>query len=140
MQPKHYRFPDDFGAAPFNLTLSANTAGVITVFGSQHTIDTFGSEVTGELATINALQKNQLYLLRPQDGSHAIVIKHCTGNLFCIGNADITLDDVQDFVLVFAPNTSVGYVMSGSGGGAAATTKYAIYIPLGSDTVGETAP
>ena len=93
-----------FGAAT-ELTIAS---GVITVTKGQHTV-TVQSGSTDNLDTINGLVANQVLLLRPTDGAKTIVVKPGTGNVLCRGNADITMDDIQDFVQIFSPDGTTAY-------------------------------
>ena len=90
-------------------------SGVITATQSHHTIDTEADAATDDLDTINGLVANQLYFFRPASDARTVVVEHGTGNILCIWNTDITLDDVQDFVWAFSPDGTTVYVGSGAG-------------------------
>ena len=107
LQPTHELF-----AVATELTIAT---GAITATQSHHTIDTEADGSPDDLDTINGLVTNQRYFFRPASDARTVVVKHGTGNILCIGNADITLDDVQDFVWAFSPDGTTVYVGSGAG-------------------------
>ena len=75
-------------------------SGVITVTQSSLTVDTESAAASDDLDTIKVFSGTDLlFLLRATSDSHSVVIKHNTGNILCVGNADITLDDQQDFAI-----------------------------------------
>jgi hypothetical protein len=84
--------------------------GAVTVTQAHHTIDTEGDIASDDLNTINGLVANQLYFFYPADDARTVVFKHGTDNILCIGNADITLDDVHDFLWGFSPDGATIYV------------------------------
>lgn len=103
-----------------NLALTADTeltisGGVITATQTHHTIDTEETnggdgDPTDDLDTINGLVANQLYFFYPAHTDRTVVFKHGTGNLYCVGSQDITLDDSHDFVWGFSPDGTNMYV------------------------------
>lgn len=120
--------------APTTLTLSANVAGVVAVTQSHHLIDTNGGASSGDLQTITGLEADTLYKFSPANGARTIVFKHGAGNIFCIGNADLSLDDIHDFVWAFSPDGVVVYVLfdTQAAGGTPAPVG-ASYLTLGLD-------
>lgn len=131
IQPQFFKFPPAVAE-----TLSSNTLGSISLAGGSHIrVDTLSSATSGELATVTSVPPNSFYLLRPVSGTRSIVIKHNQGNIWCIGNADITLDDLHDFVIAFAPSTNILWVMGGGVGTATTTTKYHFSYGFGGDNV-----
>jgi hypothetical protein len=102
LAPEDFQWTDDI-----ELTISG---GVITVTQTHHTIDTEGDAATDDLDTINGLVANQLYFFYPANDARTVVFKHNTGNILCIGNDDIVLDDAHDFVWGFSPDGSNIYV------------------------------
>ena len=88
------------------------SGGVLTVPATDRsmlTVDTELSAATDDIDTISGLENGKLYIIRPVDDTHSLVFKHGTGNLKCVGNADITTDDIQDFVfaLIDSDDTNV---------------------------------
>jgi hypothetical protein len=75
-------YPDDG-----ELTIAA---GVITVTGVYHTVDTEGDAPTDDLVTINGGSDGQILILRTENDSRDVVIK-TTGNIATGGVNDITL-------------------------------------------------
>lgn len=77
--------------AQSELTISA---GVITVTGGYHSVDTEGDAATDNLDTINGGVEGQLLIIRPNNDARTIVVKNGTGNIIC--GTDATLDAVSD--------------------------------------------
>ena len=107
-------------AASTELTISS---GAVTATQSHHTVDTEAAASSADLDTITAAgTAGEVLFLKAQDGARSVVLKHGTGNLLCIGNADITLDDVQDMALCVYDGTNwtvaplTGTSSGGSGG------------------------
>jgi hypothetical protein len=76
------------------LTISS---GAITVTQGYHTVDTESDAASDDLDTITAAKgQGDIIILRPASSARTIVIKHETGNIKCVGNCDITLDDDHD--------------------------------------------
>ncbi len=95
-------------AKSLNLTAGAEqtiAAGVITApDAAAFPVDTQGDAATDDLDTINGLVAGRLYIIYPADGARTVVVKHGTGNIHCIGNADYTLDDDHDWLWVYSPD------------------------------------
>jgi hypothetical protein len=106
LQPLQYKWP-----VGTELTIAA---GAITVTESYHGIDTEGGAASDNLDTINGIVSGGWYLLRPSTTGHTVVIRHLggIGNIYCVGNRDFTLNDPQDYVLVFGIG-NVPYAMFG---------------------------
>lgn len=109
MQPTNWKWPPAVA-----LTLATDA---VTLTQSHHTIDTEAAAASDNLATVNGLVANEFYLLRPANDGRTIVVKNGTGNIDCIGGADFTLDDIEDFILGFSPDGVRMYAMFGAGGG-----------------------
>lgn len=73
-------------------------AGVITVVGSRHTIDTEGAAASDDVDTINGATDGKILILQAQDDTHTVVLKDNTGNLRLPG--DITLSGAQSAVML----------------------------------------
>lgn len=84
------RFPDDG-----ELTIAS---GIITVTGVKHTIDTEADAASDDLVTINGGSDGQVLFVRANNDARTVVIKHNTGNIYCTGLADITLDNYSDTI------------------------------------------
>ena len=131
--PNSYRYPSP---SPLLEIIS----GAITVTKSHHTIDVEGLvDATDDLEIINGLTANQIYILRPVDGVRTIVFKHNAvgGNILCIGNADVSLAEAHDWVLVFSATGAQAFVFAaGAGtGGSGANTIGRTYYPFGAEPV-----
>lgn len=104
-------------------TLQTIAGGVITANRGWHRVDTEGAGASDDLDTITATgaDDGQIVILSPADDARTVVIKHNTGNISCVGNADLTLDDVHDLcILIYQETGDQWYAMSdtvGVGGG-----------------------
>lgn len=79
-----------------NLTI---TSGEITVTGNRHTVDTEASAASDDLDTINGGSAGFVVFLRSYAAARDVVIKHNTGNILCPGGSDITLADLNEYVI-----------------------------------------
>ena len=84
------------GPAP--ATISAG--GAITYSSVYMEVDTNAGAASDDLDTITVgpAIEGQLLILKAADGTHTVVVKHNTGNIWLLGGADITLDDVDDHI------------------------------------------
>jgi len=100
--------------------LTIDAAGEITWSansGNYFTVDTFGDAASDDLETINGGVEALIIFLRPENDARTIVIKHDVGNISCGGQADITLDDVEDLaLLIYDDGLSKWLAFSGGGG------------------------
>lgn len=100
-------------------TAAAKTiaTGAVALDADQYhyTIDTESGDPSDDLDTLSGLEANRMYVLRPADGDNTVVIKHATDNILCVGNADLTLDDIHDWVWAFTPDGTTVYVLQGTG-------------------------
>lgn len=71
-------------------------AGVITVTGSFHKIDTAGDAASDDLDTINGGTDGQILILRAEDTTRTVVVKDGTGNMNL--NGDFSLDNFRDTI------------------------------------------
>lgn len=71
-------------------------AGVITVTGHFHLVDTEADAATDDLDTINGGTTGQVIVLKAADGARDVVLKDGTGNLNL--NGDFTLDNAADTI------------------------------------------
>lgn len=84
--------------ATTELTISAG--GAITVTQAYHRVDTNADGATDDLDTINGGVTGQLLVLRPENDARTVVVKHNTGNIWMLGAADVSLDDVNDHLML----------------------------------------
>lgn len=76
-------------------TTATIASGVVVVTGTSMTIDTEGGASTDDLDTLTApswLTIGEDIVITPANSARDIVIKHGTGNIYCPGGADQTLN------------------------------------------------
>ena len=73
-------------------------AGVITVTGSRHTIDTQSDDATDDLDTINGGLEGDILIIKAKNLAHTVVCKDSTDNLRLAG--DFSLDGLQDTLVL----------------------------------------
>ena len=76
--------------------------GVIAPTQNFHRIDTEADAASDDLDTITLpsdASDGYWFVGRAENDGRTVVVKHNTGNIRCIGNADITLDDSHDWFL-----------------------------------------
>lgn len=127
LQPRRLKLP-----APMLLTIAG---GIVSVAQSHHRIDTEAAAASDDLDTVNGLEANMLYVLRPAAGMRTVVIKHGTGNILNWNNADYALDDVQDWVWGISPDGAMLYVLGDSQGGDAQFLTLAAHAGLTSERI-----
>lgn len=111
------------------------TSGAVTVTGNRHTIDTEGAASSDDLDTISGGAAGMLLWLRSTAAARNVVIKHNTGNILCPGGADITLDDLNEFALLwYDGGQSKWLATKAQGGGTIDGSGTADYIPKWGDT------
>jgi hypothetical protein len=115
--------------------------GSITPTQNWHTVDTESDGVSDDLDTIvaSALTDGFVLFFRPNNTARTVVVKHNTGNIYCVGAADLTLDDDSDLAVAIydatlskwicflalppsAPTAGVGIAVSGQQVSLKATT------------------
>ena len=108
--------------APTELTIAS---GAITITQSFHTVDTEGDGASDDLLTINGGSVGRVLILRAENDARTVVVKHNTGNIWLKGKEDLSLDDLEDcLVLVYTSGSK--WVDIGAGGGGGATTFLAL--------------
>jgi hypothetical protein len=92
---------------PSELTISSSG---ITVTKNWHTVDTEGDASTDDLTTITNTTGPSLLILSPASNDRTVVIKNTGSNIYCTGNADITLENIYDFaILIHLSGSDVWY-------------------------------
>lgn len=125
------------GGPGTTLTISS---GVITVTGNYHKVETQSSAASDDLDTINTGAAGLILFLQSVNDARNVVIKHATGNIYCAGGKDITLDLNYEiaFLVYDAGNTRwiagkfpPGYSLVGniSGAGTIATGGFTLTVP-----------
>ena len=96
-------------AASTELTIAT---GAITITQNWHRVEGQGA-ASDDLDTINGGTADRLLFLRASHTDHTITIKHNTGNILVVGNADITLDDSHDFAIFVYDGTLSKWICLG---------------------------
>jgi len=101
-------------ATSTELTISG---GIVTQTQNWHRRHTEADASSDNLDTITAAASTTdgfLLVIRAENTARSIVIKHNTGNIYCPGATDITLDDVTSCVLMVYDATLVKWVVAAS--------------------------
>ena len=133
-----WTFDDFIGVgADASLTISGGVIG--TVSQTYYTVDTQAAAASDDLDTINGGVDGYLLILRALNDSHTVVIKHNTGNILCVGNADISLDDAHDYaILLYDAGLTKWCALGGGGGGGGLTDHTHAATGTGADGGGAT--
>lgn len=110
-------------AAVSELTISA---GVIPVTQHLHTVDNEADAASDDLDTITNTNNLSWTVLRAENGARTVVVKHNTGNIWLQGAADVSLDDLEDGILLFWDSVNSKWFNIAGGGGSGDMTK-AVY-------------
>ena len=84
-------------AASTELTIAT---GAVTVTQNWHTVDTEADAASDDLDTINGGADGYVLILHPNNDTRTVVLRHNVGNILCVGNANLTLDDAHDIVIL----------------------------------------
>jgi len=95
-------------------------AGVITRTQTYHRVDTESDDPTDDLVTINGGAEGDILVIHPEDDARTIVVKHNTGNIWLIGEADISLEDAEDHLILIYDGAMWCSIGDGNSGGAGA--------------------
>ena len=98
--------------ASSELTISSGEIGVSRFF---HRVDTENDDASDELDTINGTTIH-IVVLRPESDARTVVVKHGTGNIWLKGKVDISLDDIEDGLLLCYDTTNSKWFEVGTGG------------------------
>ena len=63
-------------------------------------VDTLNDGVTDNLDTIVGGTEGDLLIMRPENDARTVVVRHNVGNIWLKGNANISLDDINDHMLL----------------------------------------
>lgn len=88
--------------ASIELTLST---GAITITQSFHTVDTEADAASDDLDTINGSATGNIIILRAEADARTVVVKHNTGNIWLKGKVDLSLDELEDGLMLFYTGT-----------------------------------
>lgn len=121
-------------------------SGAISANNVKVTVDTEGAAASDDLDTITASGgAGSFMFLRAVNDAHTVVLKHNTGNILCVGNADITLDNTNAVVMMLygvSDATKWTAFNLGTGGGVPTGTvvntgaSVASQVPRYTDTTG----
>lgn len=101
-----------------NLTELTISGGVVTITEAFHIIDTEGDAASDDLDTINGGSTGDILVIRPAHDARTVVVKHNTGNIWLKGQADVSLDDIRDCLMLIRDATKWMDLGAGGGGGA----------------------
>lgn len=86
------------------LTISS---GAITATQTAHRIDTESDASTDDLDTISGGTEGDTIILRAENASRTVVVKHGTGNVNLANGKDYTMDDKEKFLVLYYDSDSV---------------------------------
>lgn len=90
-----------------NSTVLTISSGAITVTQNWHRVATEGGGASDDLVTINGLALDGTVLFLRPSTANDVVLKNGSGNINCVGGADITLDTTSALaVLIYDANLS----------------------------------
>jgi hypothetical protein len=127
-------------AGQLNITeaeIVLDAAGAVTVTQMRHKVDTFENAASDDLVTLNGGTTVDMVVLRAEADARTIVVKHGTGNIWLQGKADISLDDLEDGILLFWDSTNSKWFDIGGGGGGAGDVTAAANITANAPVVGD---
>lgn len=77
-------------------------SGAIVPNRSHHTVDTESDAASDDLATITntSMAASAVLILRAAHTDRTVVIKHGTGNIYLVGDADFSLDDTDKAIVL----------------------------------------
>jgi len=96
--------------------------GAITVTQMRHKVDTEADAASDDLVTINGGATVNLIIIRAEADARTVVIKHGTGNIWLQGKADISLDDLEDGIMLAWDSTNSKWFDIAAGGSGAIRT------------------
>jgi len=102
--------------------LTLNSQGQITRTQVYHTVDTENNDPTDDLVRIQGGTEGDLIIITPADDGRTIVVKHDVNNIWLMGKADITLDDLNDHLILIREASSKWCDLGGGGGGGGSST------------------
>ena len=85
-------------------------AGVVTITGSRHLLETEAAAATDNLDTINGGTDEQLLILSTVSNARDVVVKHMTGNIRLSGGADRTLTATSKRMVLMYDSTAAEWV------------------------------
>ena len=111
-------------------------SGAVTITNNYHKIDTEAAAANDGLDTISGGAEGYVLILVLANSTHTVTIGHATGNIYCIGNRNITLANDADFaILVYSGSLSKWRCLSAVRSVESVTTKTANYTATLTDSV-----
>lgn len=104
---------------PTKLTIAT---GIITITQSFHTVDTESEAGSDDLVTISGGSVGRILILKAADDARTVVIKHGEDNIWLKGKEDVSLDDLEDGLILIYTAGSKWIDLGIGGAGAGATT------------------
>lgn len=101
------------------LTISS---GAITVTQNLHRVDTEASAASDDLDTINGNSNGLFLIIRANHTDRTVVVKHNTGNIYCTGGQDITLDTTYEIAWGYYDGTQSKWILARGLSGTAVVT------------------
>lgn len=102
--------------------LTINAGGAITVTQSLHTVDTAADGATDNLDTINGGVTGMWVVLRAANGARTVVVRHNQDNIWLRGEANVSLDDLEDGILLIYDGAKWFDITAGGAGGGTVGT------------------
>lgn len=115
----------DFGVGA-EITLDTNGDFTQPTHSFYFPLDTFADAASDNVRFITRATKGpKMIAFHPSNDGRTIVIEHdaASGNVSCVGQANITLDDIEDWAFLIYDDTSARWFAM-SGGGSAGSTTY----------------
>ncbi len=104
--------------------LTISSAGAIVPTQTLHTVDTYADAASDDLDTITNTNSLSFIILRAESGSRTVVVKHNTGNIWIQGAADVSLDDLEDGILLYWDSVNSKWFDISAGGGSVEDAAY----------------
>jgi len=89
------------------LTISTGAITVGVAAGAAfYRVDTEGDAATDDLDTINGGKEGDIIVLKAEDSARTVVVKHGTGNLQLNAQADFSMDNANDVIILIYDGTN----------------------------------
>jgi hypothetical protein len=119
---QNHKFTNMLGFLMKTATEVTIATGAITITQMFHTVDTEGDAASDNLDTINGGGTVNMIVIRAANDARTVVVKHNTGNIWLQGKADISLDDLEDGLLLVWDGTKWFDIAAGGGGSGGSST------------------
>lgn len=100
--------------------LTLDAIGAIVPTQHLHTVDTYEDAASDNLDTITNTNTLSWIVLRAENDGRTVVVRHNQGNIWLQGGSDVSLDDIEDGIMLFwdTVNSKWFDIAAGGGGGA----------------------